>query len=512
MARPKKNENEFSLDRMLNEMSAGLKAAAQRPNNLMYKPHRKQLLYHTSEKNGRQYIGGNRSGKTTGGINEDIWWLTGRHPYIKTPKPPVIGRLTTVDFKNGVNKIILPNLKQWLYPSILINGSWEDSWNGNTHTLTLANDSELEIMSYEQELDKFAGVPRHFIHFDEEPPKDIYDECKARLVDYNGRWWMTMTPVEGMTWTFEEIYEPSVAGNNPLIDIIEVNIRDNPHLTEEAIDSLLSGYSTEQQEIRGTGKYIAVSGLVFKWYDPEKHVIPALVPPANWTHYISLDAGYNNPTAVEWHAVSPEGIVVTYDEIYRSELTVQQVAEMIKEKEAHYRATYGIVPFLHIADPAIKQRSQVTGLSIQIEYSNHGIHFALGATKDVSAGLDKMNNYLRLNRWFITENCPNLQREMRMYRRAQYATAKLREKNNKQEMPLKKNDHACDSCRYFFSFQPTLDIEKEAKKPLMSKDQVAKLMGAGTTFNPARPVSIDNNLLSVPAQVNSSYDENVGEW
>lgn len=513
MGRPKKNETEFSLDRMLAEMSAGLKAASKKPNNLMYKPHRKQVLFHSSEKNGRQYIGGNRSGKTTGGINEDIWWLTGRHPYMRVPEGPILGRLTTVDFKNGVNKIILPNLKQWLAPSDLINGSWEDSWNGQSHTLKLANDSELEIMSYEQELDKFAGVPRHFIHFDEEPPLDIYQECKARLVDYAGKWWMTMTPVEGMTWTFTEIYDPSVAGGNPLIDVIEVHMRDNPHLTEAAINELLDGFNEDQQEIRGAGKYIAVSGLVFKHYDPDKHVLPERkIPPAHWQHYISLDAGYNNPTAVLWHAVSPEGLVFTYDEIYRREMTVEQISELITEKEKHYRENYGILTYLKIADPAIKQRSNITGLSVQIEYAQHGHNFATPQSRDVNAGLDKMNNYLRLNRWLISERCPNLQREMRMYRRDQYASAKLREKNNRKETPQKKDDHACDSSRYFFSFMPNLNIEEEAKKPLMSKDQVAKMMEPGTVFDPRSPVRIDRNVSRVMPSNGQIYDEYVGEW
>ena len=165
-----KKSSEFDLERLVKELGANLGKAAKKPNNLMYEPHRKQVLFHSSEKIGRQYIGGNRSGKTTGGLNEDIWWLRGTHPYRRVPEPPVIGRICTVDFKQGVNKIILPALRQWLPPSLLVNGSWEESWNGHQHTLTLSNDSEVEIMSYEQDLEKFAGVPRHFTHFDEEPP------------------------------------------------------------------------------------------------------------------------------------------------------------------------------------------------------------------------------------------------------------------------------------------------------------------------------------------------------
>lgn len=499
-----------TLESMLAQIGSGL--SNKKPNALMYVPEPQQYPFHTSQKNGRQMLGGNRSGKTTTGVVEDVWWLTDTHPYRSTPKPPVKGRLCTVDFKNGVNKIIKPALRQWIPPSYLINGSWEDSWNGQSHTLTFANDSELELMSYEQDLDKFAGVPRHFIHFDEEPPKDIFGECKTRLVDYAGSWWMTMTPVDGMTWTFDEIYEISDKGQNPLVDVIKATIFGNSHLPREAIEELLEGLDSEETIIRGTGSYVAVGGLVFKHYNPESHVVPMKVPPASWTHYLSMDHGYNNPTAWYWHAVEPAtGTVVTYDEHYKAEMTVSQHAEVVATKEKYYREQYGIIPYLKIADPAIKQRGAVTGLSVQMEYAQLGQYLALGQVRSVDAGLDKMNNYLRTNKWFITENCPNLQREMRKYKRASYSTSRLKEKNNKREEPQKKDDHGIDSCRYFFSYMPDLNIKDNVKKPSMSKAAVAILMKPGTTFNPMLPRSIDTNLISSP-QTYHVHDEYVGEY
>lgn len=507
----RKKKEEFSLDAMISSIGADLSNVAKKPNNLMYQPHIKQLPFHASQKKGRQYVGGNRSGKTVGGINEDIFWLRGQHPFRKVPEPPVIGRITTVDFKNGAQKIIIPNLRQWIPPSLLINGSWTDSYDAQKHVLTCSNGSELEIMSYDQELDKFAGVPRHFIHFDEEPPKDIFGECKARLVDYGGSWWMTMTPVEGMTWTYEEIYEPSVDGRNSLIDVIVVDTHENPHVSDQAIDELMEGLDEEEKLIRAKGKYIAIGGLVFKHYDEERHVISQSVPPANWTHYMSLDAGYNNPTAWLWHAVAPDGTIITYDEHYKSEMTVEQHAEIVNQKEAYYRGAYGIIPFLKIADPAIRQRQQVTGLSIQIEYAKHGINLALGQTRDINAGLDKMNNYLRTGKWMITENCINLRKEMKKYKRAQYATSKLREKNNKQETPQKKDDHAIDSARYFYSYMPDLNMKEIEKIRPMSKEQVATLLAPGTTYNPRMPQRIDLNLVEPPRNFVIA-DEYVGEW
>lgn len=505
--RNKVKTSDFSLDDILGEISAGLKNP--KPNNLQYIPHAKQVLFHSSEKKGRQYIGGNRSGKTTGGINEDIWWLSGRHPFIRLPPPPIIGRITTVDFKTGANQIIIPQLRQWLVPSDLINGSWEDSWNGSDHVLTLENGSQVEIKSYDQELEKFAGVPRHFIHFDEEPPEDIFKECLARLADYNGRWWMTMTPVEGMTWTHEQIYDKK----SEEVEIIEVNTRDNPHLSEEGIRTLAEGYTEDEQAIRLGGQYIAISGLIFKVFDPARHVISSGIPdPKDWTIYESLDAGYNNPTAVYWHAVHKKtGHVVTFREHYKSEWTVAQHAEHIKAEEKEL-LKYGILPFVRIADPAIKQRQQTTGLSIQIEYAQLGLNFATGKTKDVAAGLDKMTDYLRTGMWTITEDCPNLIREMRGYKRAQYATAKLREKNNKKEEPQKKNDHGIDSSRYFFSFMPDLNPGQRGESDTVRPNLLeAPTVVIYESNHPRAYGNFDDAVLQARPN-NSAVDEYIGEW
>jgi hypothetical protein len=108
---------------LMSLLAAQLSDSAKKPNNLMFQPHPKQLPFHNAQKTQRLFLGGNRAGKTVSGINEDIWWLTGTHPYIKTPEPPVAGRLVTVDFKNGLKKIILPVLQQWIPPSALCVGS-----------------------------------------------------------------------------------------------------------------------------------------------------------------------------------------------------------------------------------------------------------------------------------------------------------------------------------------------------------------------------------------------------
>lgn len=241
-------------------------------------------------------------------------------------------------------------------------------------------------------------------------------------------------------------------------------------------------------------------------FDGSEAFIENLIPNGQqYEHYLSLDQGFNNPTAILFHAVEKKsGNVITYGEHYRREMTVKQHAEAIKQYEK-YLADRGIVLFLRIADPAIKQRQQTTGVSIQTTYAQNGVNFATGQVRDINAGLDKMNDYFRLNKWFITENCINFINELESYVRADYATAKIREKNNPQEAPRKKDDHAIDSARYFFSFMPELNVKTEPINKVRPN-----LLDAPTLV--VRPYMIDEGLAKAPSQYPVVQDEFVGEW
>lgn len=456
----KKAKDIASIEDALKELTAGLTRVAHTPDMNSYVPHEKQESFHRSPKKARLYIGGNRSGKTTGGIVEDIWWLTGKHPYLDIPRHrPVAGRIISVDFANGVNKIIIPQLKQWVPPSQLKGGSWYSAYDVQERTLNFENGSFVELMSYDQDLNKFAGTSRDFVHYDEEPPEDIRTENLARLIDRKGREWFTLTPVEGMAWIEEQIYDPGIAGN-PGIDVVEVDMTENPHLDADEVAEFLDKLSPEERKIRGQGKFVTRGGLVYKLFNVATHTIPPIDPTqfrgSGYRWYMSLDHGFNNPTAVLWHIVDRDGRVITFAEHYEAERTVDYHSEVIKTRDK----MHGRGPDLRVCDPALAQRNAVTGTSIQTEYAIRGINMALG-NNDVVTGVAKVNEYLELAaddkpNWLITENCANLIGEIRKLRWKTWSSRKQQSENNPYDQIHKKNDHACDSARYLFSFLPSL--------------------------------------------------------
>lgn len=268
-----------------------------------------------------------------------------------------------------------------------------------------------------------------------------------------------MTPVEGMTWIYDTIYEKGVLGDKN-IDITEVDMAENPHLDQQEVREFLDSLSEDEANARGHGKFVQMGGLVYKTFSPKIHIIdpidfPKLKGPG-YKHYMSLDHGFNNPTSVHWHAVNTDNEVITFDEHYESGQIIDYHAAVIHGKEA----THGRIPDIRICDPALAQKQAVTGTSIQTEYAIRGIGMVLG-NNDVMTGVAKVNQYLALREdgtpsWHITRNCANLIREISRLRWKTWASKKQQNQNNPYDQIHKKDDHACDECRYFFSFMPEL--------------------------------------------------------
>jgi len=229
------------------------------------------------------------------------------------------------------------------------------------------------------------------------------------------------------------------------------------------------GMDKEERAIREKGDWVARSGLVFPTFSQnlDQHLVDfnASDIPKSWAVYASVDHGLNNPTAWLWHAVSPDGDIVTFAEHYQAEMVVSEHAQIVKQREL----SWGFKPdsVERMGDPAMRQRNGITGTSIIQEYALHGVYVNVeGIPHDVMIGIEKMQAYMRFRddtrwgknrpKWVVGRNCPNLIREMKKLRWATYSSDKMAYSMNKQEVIHKKDDHAADSVRYFATTRPDL--------------------------------------------------------
>jgi hypothetical protein len=104
---------------------------------------------------------------------------------------------------------------------------------------------EITVKSCEQGASKFAGAAVEEIDFDEPPTWPVYNECAIRFGAGKRcllRLAATLLPPAGQAggicaWLWSEKIEPYVSGRAPSdLKIINVAMRDNPHITAEQLD------------------------------------------------------------------------------------------------------------------------------------------------------------------------------------------------------------------------------------------------------------------------------------
>lgn len=490
----------------VHSLSKALRKRSVSPDISGYKPHNKQVDFHKSTAKQRLYIGGNRAGKTVGGACEAIWWLTGKHPYRKVPSV-VHGRIVASDFIQGVGKIVMPMIQRWLPPSELINGSWEDSYDKMSRTLTLASGNDVEFLSYDQALLKFAGTSRNFIWFDEEPPQDIFQECLMRTLDVEGSMWETLTPIDGMTWIYDSLYLPGLNPENKDIHVTEVLTIDNPYLPDNAVDAIKGFYDDAELEARLKGRFVQRAGLIYPEFTKENNIIPMLPdgPPKDHLWVAGLDHGLNNATAWLWASVDPEGNILIFDEYVVSNEVVSVHADNVHAINFEHNK----VPDFYVGDPSIRNREPLQGSSVLEEYGSAGISIALG-NNSLTAGYSRVRAYItgkRGPKLRVTDNCTTLIEQLTKLHWETYQNKRISNLNNAKEVQRKKDDHAPDALRYIVMSRPELiDISPDTTDRVLQK---AMILVPHTTWDSDEP---KKHLAGYMAPKNQAfYDEYTGE-
>lgn len=337
-------------------------------------------------------LGGNRSGKSECGAVEAVCNALGKRFYLPEDDPnflidipiPNKGRICGEDYRNHIGNVIVPKLKKWIPAPEL--ADVKRTAQGVEALFILANGSTIELMTYEQDSEKFEGSDNDWIWFDEPPPRDIFIAANRGLIDRGGKYWMTMTPLKE-AWIKNEIWDKQMNKKYD-IDGFIFDIMDNVGhgLTKKEVASFSQLLTHEEKEARLRGKFMHLSGLVYKEFHYQKHVVKPFDIPDDWPVYIAIDPHPRTPHAVMFMAVDSNGTKYIYDEIFKQCL--------INDLAAYIRAKLGDrKPKSVLIDPAASAPNPVTGVTIQLEFSQYGI-YTIPASKDLSAGIQRVKKAL----------------------------------------------------------------------------------------------------------------------
>lgn len=419
---------------------------------LNFQPHPKQIVFLASKEPLKAFLGGNRSGKTTSGIVDDLIQaidedVVPEHllPFKKWT-PPFHCRIVAPDFISTMEGVIFNKLREWAPKSQLEGGEWSRAYDKARRLLWFKNGSFFQFLTFEQDVDKHSGAALHRVHFDEEPPEAIRRENLMRLIDYSGDELFTMTPLLGMTWMYDQLYEPWVKGELKHATLVTVDMDDNPYLDAVAKERTLAGMSEEERRARKEGRFVHFGGMVYPEFRRDEHVVPQLDGlPERCLTYVGIDPGIRGLAAAVFVAVDDEGSMIVFDEIGLKGSTAAEMAREIKMTLARW----GTEPRAFIIDPAARNLSHQTGRSDQMEYADNGI-YAYPGQNDRAVGIGRVKTFLRTHRLMIAANCTGLIDEFNKYR---WKSQSRTEDDPKQE-PVKTNDHRLDALRYVIMSRP----------------------------------------------------------
>jgi hypothetical protein len=451
---------------------------------LRYYPHDKQQPFHSHARKIRVFLGGERSGKTVAGVLQDLIDAVDRQvlpPHLLQYKiwdAPFYCRIITPDFGRGMQEM-LRTMQEWVPPAQLYRGSWEHAYSDKNHELLFANGSFFEFMTQEQDVSKFGGTSRHRIHYDEEPKgskgEEIHEANVNRLIEFRGDELFTFSPVHGLGWTFDDLWEErgeEIADDvwdNERIILVRADQDDNPHLDEEGKREAEEKIPEHMRAARKSGHFVHAQGLVYPMFDNDLHTCEPLSKEfvQGLDCFESIDPGIGT-TAVIFGGFDSEGRLWIYDELYLHDRWC--VPENAAEKIFAKRAEWGVNPKRSIIDPAAESRNVQTNKRTDKAYKEAGIRVRKARSNDVETGcFEVMRRYEHSSEIEIEEgvkarvavpllivarNCKKTLWERGRYRQDP--------KDDGSFGVVKKDDHLMDAKRYLCMERP---MKRRKRRP-----------------------------------------------
>ncbi len=342
-----------------------------------------------------------------------------------------------------------------------------------------------EVMTNEQALKEFEGKTNAINVFVEPPPKLIFNACIARQ-RMGGLNIMDMTPLTSSAWVKDDIIDKAqveadgkVVGKSVCISAdIEENCQEhgkNGQLKHDDIQQIISRYDPDEIEARAHGKFVHLSGRIFKTFERAVHVREFEILTDNVSHGMVVDPAIAKPLMILWRFVDKAGVVHFYDEspdfefhnAKDSNLTVADYVQIIKAKEEGRNIESRILD-RHFGNA----RRTLGGKTLKEEFSDAGLDFVDSYTMDpaseVEAGILKVKEYLKYDktkpidslnrpRLVIHPRCKNL-----------IAAFERWSRDPKTGKPLDEWKDAIDDARYDLMSNPEVEAPHpwvEGKKP-----------------------------------------------
>lgn len=238
---------------------------------------------------------------------------------------------------------------------------------------------------------------------------------------------------------------------------IQAKATDNPHLSPAYYSKNLLTLPERLRKAYADGDWELFEGQFFGEWRTHLHVCRPFKIPHYWKRFTAMDWGYAKPACILWFAVSPEGRVFVYREVYATEKTNAWLGQTAAQLSVGEDISFNLL------DPACWDESggnaSGTGKCIADDLAEAGWQCVKADNARVN-GWSQVRSYLswqqnadgeytRLPQVVIFENCTNLIRTL---------PGQVFDPHKPEDIDSDGEDHAADTFRYGLKSRPPLTV------------------------------------------------------
>lgn len=227
-------------------------------------------------------------------------------------------------------------------------------------------------------------------------------------------------------------------------------LTDNNTLTDDYKDLLRASFSGVFYMRNIEGKWVIAEGVVYgDYYKPTMKISRAeadrLLASGVFKEFIGgTDWGYTHPMTGYLVGVSHDDVYYCIDEFYATQKRTEDLRDWYLGWEEKLSRKISYI-FCDSAEPDRITTLKASGLR------------AVGAQKEIMAGINSVQTTMKNNRWFIVaEACPGADLEFTMYRYPDEDESK-----STKDQPLDEDNHAMDAIRYLIHNYELIRLKRE---------------------------------------------------
>lgn len=368
----------------------------------------------------------------------------------------------------------------------VIHGRANYAYNRSSNTLSFPNGSKILLGGFkdDKDIDNYIGIEYDLIAVEElnQLTEDKVIRLRGSLRTSKPNWrprmYTSFNPGGiGHQYVKDRYITPFKIGLQKDTRFIPSTYKDNKFINKEYVDYLESLQGDLGKAWR-EGEWDLFAGKFFGEFREDIHTCAPFDIPANWKRIICIDYGFNAPSAVYWAAVSPEGRLIIYRELYGPGYTYSDLTdEIIARTPDNERIDYWV------ADPAIWARKGesefgMSGADIMqsrfrevmrernrtrpVEIPEYPTEIVLRrGNNERIIGWQRYRDYLKpyqeegrtVAKLIIVTTCPNLIRTIPMM---------IYDEKKVEDLWSDAEDHGVDATRYLIMSEPT-PYETKAK-------------------------------------------------